>query len=164
MIEDIPNAAHANSANEPPVDGVPADLDFGEVLTAPGATPDKVSDSLRRELDELGNTTFPNLVGPAWLEQLRETFERIYHDEGDQAGIEVSQMPDERRLADLVNKSPAFDGVWLNPHVLAAAHHLMRRPLKLHSLNGHARCPDTAPRRCTPTRVNHAEPCASVTS
>ena len=129
--------AHSNSANEPPVDRAPASLDFGDILTTLGATPNRVNAGLRHELDELGYTIFPNLIGPAWLAELREAFERIYQQEGDQAGIEQSQVPGVRRLADLVNKSPVFDGIWLHPQVLATAHYLIDRPLKLHSLNGH---------------------------
>ena len=95
-----------------------------QVLATLGATPNRLTASQRRELDELGYTIIPNLIGPAWLAELREAFERIYHDEGDRAGSEVQQLPGVRRLADLVNKSPVFDGIWLNPHVLAAAQYL----------------------------------------
>ena len=42
-----------------------------------------------------------------------------------------------RRLADLVNKGEVFDGVYLDPLLLAAVWHVLRRPFKLHSLNAH---------------------------
>ena len=42
-----------------------------------------------------------------------------------------------RRLADLVNKGPVFDAVYLQPTLLTAVWHVLQRPFKLHSLNGH---------------------------
>ena len=108
-----------------------------QVLATLGATSNSLTASQRSELDELGYTIIPNLIGLAWLAELREAFERFYHEEGDRAGSELKQLPGVRRLADLVNKSPIFDGIWLNPHVLAAARYLIDRPFKLHSLNAH---------------------------
>ncbi|MBT5830166.1 MAG: phytanoyl-CoA dioxygenase [Candidatus Latescibacteria bacterium] len=42
-----------------------------------------------------------------------------------------------RRLADLVNKGAVFDNVYLEPTLLTAVYHILQRPFKLHSLNGH---------------------------
>jgi ectoine hydroxylase-related dioxygenase (phytanoyl-CoA dioxygenase family) len=151
--------AHSNFAHESPVDGAPAGLDFSAVVTTLGATPNKVNARQHRELDELGYTIIPNLIGPEWLVELREAFDRIYEEEGDQAGREVSNVPGVRRLADLVNKSPVFDRIWLNPEVLAAAHHLIVRPFKLHSLNGH----DPRPAHgAQPLHTDTSEPRQSV--
>ncbi len=91
----------------------------------------------RDELDERGFTLLENVIDPPWLEQLRLTFEDVYAREGEEAGKEVAQMEGVRRLADLVNKGQIFDRVYLHPALLSAVYHVLRRPFKLHSLNGH---------------------------
>jgi len=89
------------------------------------------------ELDKQGFTVLDNIIGPDWLEPLRQAFDRIHAAEGKEAGKEVAQMDGVRRLADLVNKDEAFDRVYLQPTLLAIVYHILRRPFKLHSLNGH---------------------------
>ena len=112
-------------------------LTIDQALVEFGVTPETLTATQRDELDTLGYTIFQNMIDTTWLGELREAFEHIHDKEGDLAGIEVARLPGVRRLADLVNKSTAFDGVWQNPQVLAAARHVIGRPFKLHSLNGH---------------------------
>ncbi|MFZ1757417.1 MAG: phytanoyl-CoA dioxygenase family protein [Caldilineaceae bacterium] len=107
------------------------------VLAACGVNEGTISPRHRDELDELGFTVFPNVIDPAWLAEMRATFERLMEEEGEQAGREVSQNPGIRRLADLVNKGRVFDRIYTHPVVLAAAYHVIQRPFKLVSLNGH---------------------------
>lgn len=102
-----------------------------------GLEPCILDDEHRRRLDEDGFTVFERVIDPAWLGALRRAFDEIYRLEGAEAGREVAQMDGVRRLADLVNKDAAFDGVYLQPFLLAAVGYVMRRPFKLHSLNGH---------------------------
>jgi ectoine hydroxylase-related dioxygenase (phytanoyl-CoA dioxygenase family) len=112
-------------------------MTMDEALQALGVTDQTLSPQHREELDKNGFTVFQNVIDPAWLEQLREAFERITAAEGENAGKEVSQMVGIRRLADLVNKGEVFDRIYINPFVLAAARHVIARPFKIHSLNGH---------------------------
>lgn len=92
----------------------------------------------RDELDELGFTVFPNVIDADWLEEMRNTFEAIMTEEGEKAGHEVGQShPGIRRLADLVNKGRVFDDIYTHPMLLAAAFHIIQRPFRLLSLNGH---------------------------
>jgi len=107
------------------------------VLADCGVTAETITQRHRDELDEQGFTVFHNVIDPAWLADLRATFERLMAEEGDRAGSEVSQHPGIRRLADLVNKGPVFDRLYTHPVVLAAAYHVIQRPFKLVSLNGH---------------------------
>lgn len=100
-------------------------------------TNETITQQHRDELDELGFTLIENVIDPQWLEALRATFERLIEQEGDRAGREVSQNPGIRRLADLVNKGPVFDRIYIHPVVLSAAYHVIQRPFKLVSLNGH---------------------------
>lgn len=91
----------------------------------------------RRQLDEEGFTVFEGVIAPDWLAGLRRAFDQIHAAEGAEAGKEVAQMEGVRRLADLVNKDPVFDAVYVQPFLLAAVAHVIGRPFKLHSLNGH---------------------------
>ena len=90
-----------------------------------------------RQLDEQGYTVFENVIDAEWLEGLRKTFDAVYEAEGEEAGVEVAQMEGVRRLADLVNKGEVFDQVYLKPWLLAVVQHVLQRPFKLHSVNGH---------------------------
>jgi ectoine hydroxylase-related dioxygenase (phytanoyl-CoA dioxygenase family) len=112
-------------------------LSLEEALQALGVTEQTLTPQQRQELDERGFTIFYNVIDPAWLAALRDAFERLSAAEGEKAGSEVGQMAGVRRLSDLVNKGAAFDRIYINPLVLAAAHHVIGRPFKLHSVNGH---------------------------
>lgn len=92
----------------------------------------------QEELDELGYTVFRDVIDPEWLEELRSTFETLIAQEGEAAGAEVGGgYSGIRRLADLVNKGSVFDRIYTHPLILAAAYHVIQRPFKLVSLNGH---------------------------
>ena len=112
-------------------------LTIDQALVEFGVTPETLTAKKRDEFDTRGYTIIQKMIDTAWLEEPRKFFEHIHDEEGDLAGIEVARLPGVRRLADLVNKSMAIDGVWQNPQILAAARHVIGRPFKLHSLNGH---------------------------
>ena len=94
-----------------------------------------------RQLDEQGYTILPGLIDSGWLDQLRQAFDNTYAAEGEAAGKEVAQMEGVRRLADLVNKGEVFDRIYQHPLLLAAVWHILQRPFKLHSVNGHEPLP-----------------------
>ena len=112
-------------------------LSIESVLADCGVTDQTLSQHHRDELDEVGYTVFHDVIDPEWLEEMRTTFERLMAEEGDRAGSEVHQFEGVRRLSDLVNKGRVFDRIYTHPIVLAAAHHVIQRPFKLVSLNGH---------------------------
>lgn len=112
-------------------------MNMDQALQSLGATATTLTPAQREQLDVQGFTIFYNVLDCATLTELRNTFEALIAAEGDAAGKEVSQMPGIRRLADLVNKGSIFDQIYVNPLVLAAAKYLIKRPFKLHSLNGH---------------------------
>ena len=107
-----------------------------------GFTPQLLSPTQYRELDENGFTILENVIDPAWLDRLRQAFEELVEQEGEEAGVEVGQMKGVRRLADLDNKREVFDAVYLQPALLTAALHIFQRPFKLSSLNGHDPLPN----------------------
>ena len=133
-------AASSTSAGafvEPPA-VVPAELGF---------SPAAVSAASVERLNVDGFAVFENVIGDVWLDQMRSAFEALSASEGRLGGHEArpNLRPEEfepppgvRRLADLVNKGDGiFDRVWSWPTMLTLASHVIRRPFKLSSLNGH---------------------------
>ena len=118
-------------------------LSFESVLAEFGVTERTLTKQHRDELDELGYTVFHNVIDPDWLEEMRTNFERLIEEEGNKAGLEVEQHAGTRRLANLVNKGRVFDQIYQHPILLAAAHHVIQRPFKLVSLNGHDPLPNS---------------------
>jgi ectoine hydroxylase-related dioxygenase (phytanoyl-CoA dioxygenase family) len=100
--------------------------------------PDRpLSATQQQQLDGQGFTMLPKVIDTDWLARLRTAFDEIHEAEGEYAGKEVAQVEGARRLADLVNKGDVFDGIYIHPQLLAAVWHVIQRPFKLHSVNGH---------------------------
>ena len=102
-----------------------------------GFVPGPLTPAQCHALDADGFVILEDVIAPDWLAALRCAFDEIFASEGDKAGAEVARMEGVRRLADLVNKGTVFDDVYLQPTLLTAVWHVLRRPFKLHSLNGH---------------------------
>ena len=111
-------------------------MNITQALAALGATDEVLTERNKTELDEKGFTLLPGVIDDHWLEALRSRFEEICEAEGARAGLEVDQQEGTRRVADLVNKGEAFDGVYTHPMVLAAIYRVIARDFKLSSLNG----------------------------
>ena len=108
----------------------------GELLKR-GFVPVPLTPAHCSPLDADGFVILENVIAPDWLAALRRAFDEIFASEGDKAGAEVARMEGVRRLADLVNKGTVFDDVYVQPILLTAVWHVLQRPFKLHSLNGH---------------------------
>ena len=106
-------------------------------LLGRGFVPRPLTDAQRSALDTEGFLVLEAIISPDWLAGLRQVFDEIHDREGDKAGEEVAQMEGVRRLADLINKGSVFDAVYLQPELLTTVFHVLQRPFKLHSLNGH---------------------------
>jgi len=63
-----------------------------------------------RQLDEQGWCALPGLMPPFLLTMLRDRIDELFAQEGNRAGSEFKQEPGARRLANLVNKGPVFEG------------------------------------------------------
>jgi ectoine hydroxylase-related dioxygenase (phytanoyl-CoA dioxygenase family) len=111
-------------------------LNIQEALQQLGAHENLLTEEEKRSFYEKGYVLFHNIMDPAWLKELKDTFEHLIAKEGPSAGKEVHQEKGARRLADLVNKSTAFDRMYTHPKVLAAVYHIMQAEFKLNSLNG----------------------------
>ena len=112
-------------------------ISMADVLNHFGVSSNIISDVHQRELDEQGYTIFHKIIDPKWLDLLQKKFEDLIEVEGEKAGIEANAMDGVRRLADLTNKGEIFDNLYTHPLVLGAAYHIIKRPFKIVSLNGH---------------------------
>lgn len=115
-----------------------------------------VSDELltteeKKFLDTQGYLVLSEILEDHQLEQIRNRIEALMQEEGERAGFELLDSPYIRhpkeagadRLADLVNKDPAFDVFYTHPRVLTAISRVLGRDLKLSSLNYRAAKPGT---------------------
>jgi ectoine hydroxylase-related dioxygenase (phytanoyl-CoA dioxygenase family) len=98
----------------------------------------------RRQLDEHGYLVLPGLMTPELLAALRRRIEELFAAEGVRAGSEFKQEPEARRLANLVDKGPIFEGVILTPRVLECMAHILGPHFKLSSLNARSTDPHSA--------------------
>ncbi len=93
-------------------------------------TPEKI-----QELQEQGYTIVPQLIDPAWLEELRAAVAERMEIEGENAGAEFRKEANSQRLANLVDKGETFRRVVSHPELLAAAELVLGPDWKLSSLN-----------------------------
>ncbi len=96
------------------------------------------------ELDERGFTIIAGLLSPSRRQSLVDRTLALFAEEGDAAGSEFKQEPGARRLANLVDKGPAFVECILEPEVLALVGHVLGPRFKLSSLNARAADPGEA--------------------
>lgn len=95
-----------------------------------------------RHLDEHGWLILRGVIDPAWLQDLRDTVERLMREEGAGAGSEFRQEPGSDRLANLVDKGECFERVVSHPALLEAVGHVLGPDWKLSSLNYRAALPN----------------------
>jgi len=95
-------------------------MTFDEALRQCGVTDRTLTPGEKEALDRWGYAVFHNVIDDDWLAEMRAAFEKALA-EGKRHGIHVQLSLDE----------PAFDRVYTQPKVLAAAHHVLRRPLKM---------------------------------
>lgn len=100
-----------------------------------GVGPDSLTRGQRAQLDQEGYLVLEGVMDQDWIEQARAAFERIAAAEGETAAREHHPEPGTRRLANLVDKDPAFRRMLVEPRLLAAVDHMMGRDFKLSSIN-----------------------------
>lgn len=94
-----------------------------------------------RPLDELGWVCLPGVMDAGFLEEARGAVERLWEEEGENAGAEFRKEPGARRLANLVDKGKVFERVVSHPMVLGAVRHVLGEDFKLSSLNARSTDP-----------------------
>ena len=100
-----------------------------------------IYEALRAELDERGYVVLQNFIELSWLDELRESAERHFELEGDQAGSEFRQEAGSRRLANLANKDEVFRRIVTAPRLLACIALVLGAEFKLSSLNARSATP-----------------------
>ncbi len=94
-----------------------------------------LTDLEKHQLDEAGYLLLPSFINPGLLDELRQTVERLFSEEGERAGIEFKQEAGSRRLANLVDKGDIFRNLLVQPRILELVRHVLGPRIKLSSLN-----------------------------
>ena len=104
-----------------------------------------LTESEKRDLDELGYLNLGILLDDRSLDSLRERLDTRVESEGSNAGHEVSQTQGIARLSGTVVKTLNSDGLldvfFSHPRLLACVQHLLGQQFKLSSSNFHAPLP-----------------------
>lgn len=112
-----------------------------EALAALGADESILSAEDYETLDTQGFLILPDLVDAAWLEELRTRTTELQQLEGSEAGKEVPAQQGVDLLGDLFDKGEVFLRMLREPHVLAAANHVLAGDLKVCANNFRAARP-----------------------
>lgn len=127
-------------------------MDVATALADLGVVADSIDEEARSGLDRDGYALLPGVLSERQLAVMRMRLGELLAAEGDRAGLEVHQEAGTDRLADLVNKDPAFQVCFTDPRLLACVAHVLGE-FKLSSLNFRAALPGRGCRPCTPKAV-----------
>ena len=115
-------------------------MDMATALADLGVAAGSIDGETRSRLDRDGYAPLPGVLSAAQLAVIRARLGELLAAEGDRAGLEVHQEEGTDRLADLVNKDPAFEVCFTAPRLLACVAHVLGE-FKLSSLNFRAALP-----------------------
>jgi ectoine hydroxylase-related dioxygenase (phytanoyl-CoA dioxygenase family) len=115
-------------------------MDMATALGELGVIGRSVDDATRERLDRDGYAPLPGVLSRRQVAAFRSRIGELLALEGERAGLEVHQEAGTDRLADLVNKDPAFDVCFTDPRLLACVAHVLG-DFKLSSLNYRAALP-----------------------
>jgi len=110
-----------------------------------------VTEHQLQQLVTLGWATLPGAMDDGLLQEIRDRVEKLWDEEGANAGEEFRKEPGARRLANLVDKGEVFERVVSHPAVLGAVRHVLGEDFKLSSLNARStdpRSPECQPLHC----------------
>ena len=105
-----------------------------DALAKLGVSVKDITPAQRKQFDEDGYFVAENVFSPAEVDEMRNEFDRLLEIEGKFGGHEVHIEPGAPRLANLFNKSGAFDRCLACKPTLAAAHYLLGE-IRVYSLN-----------------------------
>jgi ectoine hydroxylase-related dioxygenase (phytanoyl-CoA dioxygenase family) len=109
-------------------------MDMATALADLGVAAGSIDKETRSRLDRDGYAPLAGVLSVAQLAVIRARLGELLAAEGDRAGLEVHQEKGTDRLADLVNKDPAFEVCFTDPRLLACVAHVLGE-FKLSSLN-----------------------------
>jgi ectoine hydroxylase-related dioxygenase (phytanoyl-CoA dioxygenase family) len=105
-----------------------------QALRELGVTDREISDSERKQLDELGYIIIENYYSKAEAREMAEEFDRLHQREGETGGHEVHVEPGAPRVSNIFNKTAVYDRCLLCKPFLAASHYMLGE-IKLHGAN-----------------------------
>jgi ectoine hydroxylase-related dioxygenase (phytanoyl-CoA dioxygenase family) len=115
-------------------------MDMATALADLGVAADSIDAGTRSRLDRDGFALLPGVLSERQLAVMRMRLGELLAAEGGRAGLEVHQEAGTDRLADLVNKDPAFQVCFTDPRLLACVAYVLGE-FKLSSLNFRAALP-----------------------
>ena len=115
-------------------------MDMATALADLGVSAGSIDGEMRSRLDRDGYAPLPGVLSAAQLAVIQARLGELLAAEGDRAGLEVHQEEGTDRLANLVNKDPAFEVCFTDPRLLACVAHVLGE-FKLSSLNFRAALP-----------------------
>ena len=107
--------------------------EFEGALRQCGVTDAALTPTERDALDRVGYVVLPGVMAPDWLAALRAAFEKAMTPARPSAGKKETGT---RHTDGLVGQDPAFDGIFTQPSVLAAVHHVLGCPFRVAQSHG----------------------------
>jgi ectoine hydroxylase-related dioxygenase (phytanoyl-CoA dioxygenase family) len=104
-----------------------------EALESLGVSERTLAAFERTALDRDGYLVLPQVLDGDVLARLREAFETVFAEQHAATGAAPSGT---RHVGDLVHRNPLFEGVCTHARILAAVHHVLRRPFRVFQLSG----------------------------
>ena len=104
-----------------------------QILREYGITENALSARERDALDSEGYVVLPNVIDTAWLKRLQIAFENECEKDGHTPSVKESGT---RHINDLVNRDLVFEGIYTNPTILAAVHHILRDRFRVGQIGG----------------------------
>ncbi|HZS47743.1 MAG TPA: phytanoyl-CoA dioxygenase family protein [Blastocatellia bacterium] len=99
---------------------------FNNLLNECGVTEATLNAGQKNSLDRDGYVVLPAVIDPAMVDRLRRAFDQ--HTRTEQSGT--------RHISDPINADRIFDIAFTHVSVLAAVHHVLKRPFKLTQFGG----------------------------
>src|SRR4051794_12466111 len=95
----------------------------------------------RKQLEDLGYARLDNFLTPEQVFQFNSEIERLFEEEGENAGSEFRKEENTRRLANLVDKGELFRDMIVMPEILECVEAVLGPNFKLSSLNARSANP-----------------------
>ncbi|WP_252503068.1 phytanoyl-CoA dioxygenase family protein [Sporosarcina sp. Marseille-Q4943] len=110
-------------------------MNFDETLKNLCVHEELLTSTEREQLRIDGYVLLENLLDSKTIETMNQVIDRLFEQEGKEAGKEYIQEEGIKRLAALYNKDAIFDQIFTHPKILAATYSILQQPFYLNLLN-----------------------------
>jgi ectoine hydroxylase-related dioxygenase (phytanoyl-CoA dioxygenase family) len=107
-----------------------------ELFEAVGVNDKTLTNAEKRTLDEQGFLIVPGLLDKQWLEQLRETFEKLAAEHENEAGQPGRKTTGTRHVDNLATQGQIFENVFTHPKIVAVTRHILGDDLRFGRIHG----------------------------